>query len=195
MVTKFVARKRVGSNDLYPAVLQHGTESNASELDEPPELAQLYQHIKRDIGQHEILGVSIPAKTGPTAHRRSVETQRTRTYQPNPYVDYNGAGLLYFASYPTIADHLERLYVADHDLFDQPGDWALASSTIARDTFYFGNLDLGETLFGTVNYAQVHPNPEGKVCAFVHTSLFREKGEQLLAEVFSVKQLVGRPRS
>jgi probable biosynthetic protein (TIGR04098 family) len=68
-------------------------------------------------------------------------------YQPSPYADYNGAGLLYFASYVTIADTAERRLV--HDLGLAPSrtaDWALAASPVRRDVFYYSNLPLGEPL-------------------------------------------------
>jgi probable biosynthetic protein (TIGR04098 family) len=68
-------------------------------------------------------------------------------YEPSPYADYNGAGLLYFASYVTIADTAERKLV--HALGLAPSratDWALAASPVRRDVFYYCNLPLGERL-------------------------------------------------
>jgi probable biosynthetic protein (TIGR04099 family) len=70
-------------------------------------------------------------------------------HEPSPYADYNGAGLLYFAAFPTIADTIERRLVRQLGL-ERPGapDWALATSPVARDVFYYGNLPLGEALVG-----------------------------------------------
>jgi probable biosynthetic protein (TIGR04098 family) len=66
-------------------------------------------------------------------------------HEPSPYADYNGAGLLYFASYVTIADSAERRLV--HALGLAPGgDWALVASPVRRDVFYYGNLPLGQAL-------------------------------------------------
>jgi probable biosynthetic protein (TIGR04098 family) len=68
-------------------------------------------------------------------------------HEPSPYGDYNGAGLLYFATYPTIADTVERKLVQRLALSPRPKeDWALATSVVGRDIFYYGNLPLGETL-------------------------------------------------
>jgi probable biosynthetic protein (TIGR04098 family) len=75
-------------------------------------------------------------------------------YEPSPYADYNGAGLLYFAAYVTIADTLERRMVRRLWLDGgHPGavgggarDWALATSTVRRDVFYYDNLPLGADL-------------------------------------------------
>jgi len=68
-------------------------------------------------------------------------------HQPSPYADYNGAGLLYFAAYPTIADTAERRIVRRLGLSRRGGpDWAVATSPVARDVFYYGNLPLGDAL-------------------------------------------------
>lgn len=67
-------------------------------------------------------------------------------HQPSPYADYNGARLLYFAAYPTIADTVERQVVTELGLVSRRTDWALATSPIARDVFYYGNLPLGDAL-------------------------------------------------
>jgi probable biosynthetic protein (TIGR04098 family) len=70
-------------------------------------------------------------------------------YEPSPYTEYNGAGLLYFASYAAIADTVERRVVHARGLAPaQAGgrDWALASSPVRRDVFFHRNLPLGEAL-------------------------------------------------
>jgi probable biosynthetic protein (TIGR04098 family) len=86
-------------------------------------------------------------------------------YEPSPYADYNGAGLLYFASYVTIADSAERRMVRHLGLdryrrADVVGlrnpprasrshglrDWALVTSAVRRDIFYYDNLPLGASL-------------------------------------------------
>jgi probable biosynthetic protein (TIGR04098 family) len=68
--------------------------------------------------------------------------------EPSPYSDYNGARLLYFASYPTLADDAERHLVRRLGLCTK--DWALATSPTRRDVFYYGNLPLGESLIATL---------------------------------------------
>jgi probable biosynthetic protein (TIGR04098 family) len=67
------------------------------------------------------------------------------TYEPSPYADYNGAGLLYFASYVTIADTAERQLIRSIGPPPRP-DWALATSPVRRDVFYYANLPLGAPL-------------------------------------------------
>jgi probable biosynthetic protein (TIGR04098 family) len=89
------------------------------------------------------------------------------TYEPSPYADYNGAGLLYFASYVTIADSAERQLVRRLGLALDRGpsavaasapasggaravDWALATSAVRRDVFFYDNLPLGDALTATL---------------------------------------------
>jgi probable biosynthetic protein (TIGR04098 family) len=75
-------------------------------------------------------------------------------YEPSPYADYNGAGLLYFASYVTIADSAERRLVRQLRLDGSrrarapvaARDWALMTSAVRRDVFYYDNLPLGASL-------------------------------------------------
>ena len=86
-------------------------------------------------------------------------------YEPSPYAEYNGAGLLYFASYVTIADSAERRLVRQLGLDryrradviglrnppraskgNETRDWALLTSAVRRDIFYYDNLPLGATL-------------------------------------------------
>jgi probable biosynthetic protein (TIGR04098 family) len=86
------------------------------------------------------------AFAGPTLEPTQAPLGRVR-HEPSPYVDYNGAGLLYFAAYPTLADTLERQLVRRLACGARTtGDWALATSPVARDVFYYGNLPLGEAL-------------------------------------------------
>lgn len=93
----------------------------------------------------------------------------TLEYEPSPYADYNGAGLLYFASYVTIADSAERRLVRRLGLdryrradvrglrnpprafkHDEPRDWALMTSAVRRDVFYYENLPLGAALIAAL---------------------------------------------
>jgi probable biosynthetic protein (TIGR04098 family) len=75
-------------------------------------------------------------------------------YEPSPYADYNGAGLLYFPSYVTIADSAERRLVRGLRLDgsrrarapEAARDWALMTSPVRRDVFYYDNLPLGASL-------------------------------------------------
>jgi probable biosynthetic protein (TIGR04098 family) len=87
--------------------------------------------------------------------------EETIPYAVNGYYDFNGANLLYFASYPTIADICasQTNFVAENFGFAR---FVERSSPIGRDTFYFGNANLGDPLtcgfalrhvdFGTIGF-------------------------------------------
>jgi probable biosynthetic protein (TIGR04098 family) len=71
----------------------------------------------------------------------STETVR---YPINGYFDFNGANLLYFASYPTIADIcLSRSEAARSIGFER---FVTQCSPTGRDIFYFGNANLDDSI-------------------------------------------------
>lgn len=66
-------------------------------------------------------------------------------YEINGYQDFNGANLLYFASYPTIAD----ICLSRTDLISSRRwfDWfVVRCAPIGRDIFYYGNANLTEAI-------------------------------------------------
>jgi probable biosynthetic protein (TIGR04098 family) len=73
----------------------------------------------------------------------ATEADEATNYQINGYQDFNGANLLYFASYPTIADVCAS---RTHYVAEQYGVWEFVtrSSPSGRDIFYFGNANLGD---------------------------------------------------
>jgi probable biosynthetic protein (TIGR04098 family) len=107
------------------------------------------------------------------------------SFEPSPYIDYNGAGLLYFAAYPTIADTIERRLIAKHKLADPARDWAAQSSTVARDVFYYRNLDLGKSLVATLKrFDRAGEN------VILHTLLADEVDGAPLADIVTAKRLL-----
>jgi probable biosynthetic protein (TIGR04098 family) len=108
-------------------------------------------------------------------------------YEPSPYADYNGAGLLYFASYVTIAESAERQLVRRLGLSTER-DWALALSPVRRDVFYYANLPLDDAL-------------TAELCGYTaeadtvrtHVRLRRASDDELMADIVTRKVLVARP--
>lgn len=76
------------------------------------------------------------------AHRRPAREFR---FRPCPNNDYNGARLLYFASYAAIVDR------AEWEWFGADARYAVAD----RELAYYGNLDLGGTLSVVLRDARV----------------------------------------
>jgi probable biosynthetic protein (TIGR04098 family) len=68
----------------------------------------------------------------------------TVRYPINGYFDFNGANLLYFASYPTIADICLSQGAAARSIgFER---FVTRYSPVARDIFYFGNAELNDSI-------------------------------------------------
>ncbi len=67
------------------------------------------------------------------------------TIRPCPSQDFNGAGLMYFASFQSLADR------AEWELLDPP---AAGVTTRARDIVYYGNVEPGERLSFSVMAAR-----------------------------------------
>lgn len=128
---------------------------------------------------------------------RSGEPLDVSHYDPSPYSDYNGAGLLYFASYPTIADTSERRLIHSrlrtrHAL--RQGalcfDWALATSPVQRAVYYYANLALGDRVqvelcsinadAGGVNtHVRLRRCSDGRVMSDVVTRRVAHEGQEL----------------
>lgn len=110
------------------------------------------------------------------------------SYRINPYLDLNGVNLLYFAAYPLINDTCERDFIHQNKLkFGIKRDWALESSTVARDIFYFGNCDAEDAISFRINAIEVTGPNKIKLIS----SLYREFDNHLLATLYTVKVLHG----
>ncbi|QHC20443.1 beta-ketoacyl synthase N-terminal-like domain-containing protein [Streptomyces sp. GS7] len=111
-------------------------------------------------------------------------------YDLNPYYDLNGAGLLYFASYPHINDHCERLYFhttglpADGD--GRGADWSGAASTVARDVLYLGNCGPDDAVVYRLDSCRFDG---GRV--HLASTLLRESDGAPLARIRTLKELTG----
>lgn len=177
MITKFVARQRNHSNDLRQTSIRAKTIEPVVELDAPPALTRDFQTVRGE----KAYRIAAEGDVLPVA-----DCVGEATYTPNPFVDYNGAGLLYFASYPAISDHLERLILMQATGYGAIADrdWALLGSTLSRDIFYFGNLDLGQSIRGRL--FAVERLPAGLRLAM---ALETADGSKRLAEIHSLKAL------
>ncbi|MGX7829587.1 beta-ketoacyl synthase N-terminal-like domain-containing protein [Actinokineospora sp. 24-640] len=109
---------------------------------------------------------------------------RTELHEPNPYIDHNGAGLLYFASYPHINDQCERRHL--HGLLGVTGaDWSAEAATVARDIVYLGNCGTGDTVRVRLNSCAFLPGH----CVELLSTLLRERDGAVLAQVRTLKQV------
>jgi probable biosynthetic protein (TIGR04098 family) len=103
-------------------------------------------------------------------------------YEPSPYIDYNGLGLLYFAAYPAIVESQAR-NIFKRAAFDTGGkDWAHFASPVARDIHYYRNLDMGTPMRVTINGAR-----RDNALLLLHTRALNPGGVPL-ADVLTVKR-------
>jgi probable biosynthetic protein (TIGR04098 family) len=126
---------------------------------------------------HRIQDLEIPCDDSRCLHEE--------VYEPSPYVDFNGARLLYFATYPTLSDNCERAYVNEAARGQRTADWAVRASTRARHVFYFANLNLGESVAVRIHYSQAFED----VHLFA-SSIVRLRDQRRMARIFTVKSLV-----
>lgn len=178
MLTTFVARYKKGFNDLRQSLPSAKLAYNSSPLNSPPPLLKHSQRLRHaEIADYDFVG-----------HRFSnseSDLDLQISFEPSPYIDYNGAGLLYFAAYPTIADTLERQLIIRHELMEGAGDWAVQTSTVARDVFYYRNLNLGERLTATLRrFDRAGEN------IILHTALTAESDGAALADIFTAKRVL-----
>jgi probable biosynthetic protein (TIGR04098 family) len=72
-----------------------------------------------------------------------------------------------------------------HELVEGAGDWAVRTSTVARDVFYYRNLNLGQRLTATLRrFDRVGEN------IILHTSLTAESDGAALAAIFTAKRVL-----
>ena len=103
------------------------------------------------------------------------------SYLINPYTDINGVGLLYFAAYPLINDYCELEFFRDKT--PAGSHWALNSSTMMRDVFYFGNCNIDDTISYRVHSYDI----VSKNRIALQSSLVREQDGTTIARLFTVK--------
>ncbi|MFR9729787.1 Pnap_2097 family protein [Saccharopolyspora sp. MS10] len=108
----------------------------------------------------------------------------TRVHRLNPYVDVNGAGLLYFASYPHVADRCEREHL--HGLLGSgEADWAVEAATVERDVVYLGNCGIGDAVRVRLESCRF----EAGLRVRTRCTLLREGDGEVIARVEAVKQV------
>jgi probable biosynthetic protein (TIGR04098 family) len=179
MLTTFVARNKDGLNELHQSLPSNTLQYNSEPLSKSPPLLKLSQALRHEnLTDYDFLGY----RFSPLEHELDLQV----SFEPSPYIDYNGAGLLYFAAYPAMTDMLERQLIRKHRLAATNSDWALQTSTIARDVFYYRNLNIGEELTASLRrFDRVGEN------VILHTLLMAKDDRAALADVITAKRILG----
>jgi len=176
MTSAFVARVHASRNELRRSTPAATLAYRCREMDRAPHLLDLSKKMRNgELARYELVGRTM--ELGPTGG-----LDLTRRYEPSPYVDFNGANLLYFASYPTICDSLERAIIQGNALVRLDRDWSLATSTKARDVFYYRNLDIGIALVARLNRFEELASEY-----LLHTTLLSESDGLPIADIFTLK--------
>ena len=149
-------------------------------IDEFPQFSKDYQAFRKgNLGQLSLANETFVLATDPIY---------STEYEINPYSDFNGVNLLYFAAYPSIADICDRRYVHDNRLkLGIVGDWADRSASIARDVFYYGNCTINDAIsYKLLDFEFVHEK-RVKIASALH----RASDDKLICNILSVKELHG----
>jgi probable biosynthetic protein (TIGR04098 family) len=147
-----------------------------------PGLVDLAKAARQQVRHHDAFAGSV---LGRHSHERP--PLGTISYEPSPYADFNGAGLLYFASYVAIVDTAERQVARTLGWAGASVDWALSTSTVRRDIFYYANIALGQKVC-----SQVMSIERSAELVTTHTRLVREADGLLMADVITAKAIVAR---
>jgi probable biosynthetic protein (TIGR04098 family) len=142
LASSFARRNRHGRNDrLLAAIPMFDGRGYIPNVQRTPEFIQAHRLLRKDSGA----GVEL---LGETMSQENCKWE-TVEYELTGYYDFNGAKLLYFASYATIADIC--LSKTSHAMAIG-GRYEFVTSTApsARDIFFFGNADLFDSLIGAV---------------------------------------------
>lgn len=101
-------------------------------------------------------------------------------YEINPFYDINGVGLLYFASYASIADKCCFDYFRKHHTdINFCDDY----HTVYRDIFYFANCECNDLIVFELNNFLIEKNLLKITC-----SLYRKSDNEILSKIFVVNE-------
>jgi probable biosynthetic protein (TIGR04098 family) len=177
LMSSFTAR--VGSNkDLMKGDPILPANFSVNDSASMPDFGAGYRDMRKSLQQqHALANETIPLTADVLFQCR---------YDINPFADVNGVNLIYFAAYPVIADICERRYVHENrKAFSYKTDYAMDVSVLAKDIFYFGNLDVTDHIIYELNSFEVKGSK-----VLTQASLFRGSDKALIAKIFSIKQRV-----
>jgi probable biosynthetic protein (TIGR04098 family) len=103
----------------------------------------------------------------------------------NPYYEINGAGLLYFAAYPMIADEGASRFMK-HTMGIR--DFDATYHTTFRDVFYFANCNADDQIRIELNTIEHVAGNSLKIT----TTLYRESDNKCIARILTIKQKTDR---
>jgi probable biosynthetic protein (TIGR04098 family) len=175
LATTFAARES-GNTSLLKGQPAVGLANPVPSEGALPTFIEDYRHVRN--------GRSVSLQLGGEEILQSTGSVGQHVYELNPYQDFNGVNLLYFAAYPAIADLCERAIVHQDGLLKTSTDWALATSPVARDVMYFGNCDVDDSIHYELE--QFNELPSGRIASVA--SLTRASDHSRICKVFTIKE-------
>ena len=176
LATTFSTRDSSCDNHKLTKGVPTGSESNVvTKMSDMPKLVLDYIKLKKGSIQTVNLGNHSFTVTD--------EVLFECPYTLNPYTDINGVGLLYFAAYPMINDYCELGFFNNERLSGK--HWALSSSTVMRDVFYFANCNIEDVITYQLN--SYHLIANNRVA--MQSTLLRESDNTIMARIFTIKQV------
>ena len=173
LMTSFSRRVSLSANDLVKSKPEVPVNEVKNEA-QFPEFGDQYRLYKKGLlTDFEVQGYNFEIVD---------EVIHESQYELNPYHDINGAGLLYFAAYPTISDICEARHF--NSLDGNEGFWEMRYSTVFRDVLYFANCNLGDVIVYRIHTVRL----EGNMC-LISSSLTRQSDGVLMARLHTVKML------
>jgi len=186
LATVFVTRA-TSNKSLSRATPQQLGRAKSKELSDVPTFGQGYQRVKR------LALDGTPPTEAPLLELArqpfdwTENASDTVSYVVNPFYDFNGASLLYFASYPRIHDVCEReIFGPRLERAGRRGaaaDSAFVLAPVARDIYYFGNADAGDELTFRLRKLEA----EGRRLK-IWSTISRAKDGARIADVFAIKE-------
>lgn len=160
-------------NDRLVRAIPAQPDDATPELDAMPRFGVEARRVRHGKATHaELAGFRLPLDTTVLAEAR---------YRPNAWHDFNGAGLLYFASYP-VMDDICLANAAPRAFGVSAVEWATRTSVLARDVVYLANADLDATLVHHLHHVAV----DGDRVAYT-TTLARERDARPIARLTTVR--------
>ena len=165
MLSAFVRREQPGNNRTVVRAVM--AEPRATAIH--PELATAAEaFVRRGRARRADIWDDLPQAGRTDAHEM--------IFMPCPNSDFNGADLLYFASFQALVDRVEWSWMVHATPPGRP------AAVLERELVFYGNLNLGDSVRTRL---RLHAADDGQLC---HRSVLQRNSDgALIAEVFTRK--------
>jgi len=172
MMTSFSARKANDNAQISKGEPDEKV-NHIEEFDATPEFYSEHRLVKK--------GMISEIYSGGHCFRLTDTAIESITHTINPHYEINGVGLLYFASFPMIADECTSVFMKNTMAIT---DYDATYYTTYRDIFYFANCNAGDRIKVELNTIEDLADNRLKIT----TTLYRESDNKMMAKVLTIKQ-------